>query len=592
MKRLVLFFLIMTAALVSVFADDGGSYHPEDWTYGNIYVKEPNDKIALENEILYFSNDNALAVFAFRNTVRQPVKVPCAFPVVIQTKFKIENGMACPNYSWNSRPDRHLWSIALNKPLSETEDKLWEQTIPLSDIADRDKKLRVSTYSEYLVELETYGIPTASLYDSGSLYGENGTLACCRSAYESCTISLDGKPVPVLNVGIETTVQINPRSEIKTDDDRDNGEYSYLTIVLHFYHELDFKPSKAAKVEISYAVASTKRSYHGSTYESYYDISTGGTWKGAIRKLLVMTDMDMKVKNGSTKAKTFTDILHFHVFENYKPARGEYFMFSGASYGDDTGSRPICKDDFAKQDFVTGISASSYLKGTYRYYEAENNWESEETNVKVSGYAPETSFDADPYNGWVEGKEGDGIGEWIGFTLTQNAFGPFAVNGLTRFTCYTDDAHSISFDADSPFHGIWRTDSWKENNRVQSMLLKTAAGTVKEKIELEDVYSGFGVYDGSVKEHLNAVKNPRLLEKGAYRLEIADVFKGSKYDDTVLGEVWFIPLSDELFTLIREDEKSALPIFRVPIQNAFTERTVDHYSFKERKEQMQKYLWD
>ena len=98
------------------------------------------------------------------------------------------------------------------------------------------------------------------------------------------------------------------------------------------------------------------------------------------------------------------------------------------------------------------------------------------------------------------------------------------------------------------------------------------------------------MYDGSVKEHLNAVKNPRLLEKGAYKLEIADVFKGSKYDDTVLGEVWFIPLSDELFTLIREDEKSALPIFRAPIQNAFIEKTVDHYSFKERKERMQKYL--
>ena len=102
MKKPVFIFLMMLAALVSVFADDGGSYHPEDWTYGNIYVKEPNDKIALENEILYFNNDNALAVFAFRNTVSQPVKVPCAFPVVIQTKFKIENGMACPNYSWNS----------------------------------------------------------------------------------------------------------------------------------------------------------------------------------------------------------------------------------------------------------------------------------------------------------------------------------------------------------------------------------------------------------------------------------------------------------------------------------------------------------
>ena len=220
----------------------------------------------------------------------------------------------------------------------------------------------------------------------------------------------------------------------------------------------------------------------------------------------------------------------------------------------------------------------------------ENNWYPEEKKVKVSDYAPETSFDADLYNGWVEGKKGDGIGEWIGFTLTKNAFGPFAVNGLTRFPFYSDN-QSNRFDADSPFSGIDRTSAWRENNRIQSMLLKTAAGNVKAKIDLEDVYSGFNVYDGSIWQ-LNAVKNPCLLEKGAYRLEIADVFKGSKYDDTVLGEVWFIPLSDELFTLIREDEKSALPIFRIPIQNAFTERTVDHYSFKERKEQMQKYLWD
>ena len=590
MKKLILIFLMMPSVLFSIFADDGGSYYPEDWTYGNIYVKDPNDKIALENEILYFTNYEALAVFAFRNTVPQQVKVPCAFPVVIETKFKIENGMACPNYSWNSNPDRHLWSIALNKPLSETKDKLWEQTIPLSDIVDRDKKLRVSTYSEYLVELETYGMPTASLYDSGSLYGENGTLTCCRSAYESCSIFLDGKPVPVLNVGIETTVQINPRSEIKTDDDRYNDEYSYLTIVLHFYHELDFKPSKAAKVEISYAVASTKQSYHGNTHESYYDISTGGTWKGAIRKLLVMTDMNMKVENGSTKAKSFTDILHFHVFENYKPAQGEYFMFSARSSGDDDVYRPVFKDDFEKQDFVTGISASSYLKGTYRYYEMVN-WYTEEKKVKSSDYAPETSFDADLYNGWVEGKKGDGIGEWIGFTLTQNAFGPFAVNGLTRFPFYSDNKNN-EFDDDSPFYGIWKTDSWKENNRVKSMLLKTAAGTVKAKIELEDVYSGFNVYnDSSIKEQLNAVTNPCFLEKGSYKLEIAEIFKGSKYKDTVLGEVWFIPLSDELFTLIWEDEKSVLPIFHETIQNIFTEKTVNRYSFKDRKEQMQIYLW-
>ena len=51
MKKLLAIILIVLS-LYSVFADDGGSYYPEEWTYGNIYVKEPNDKIALERELL------------------------------------------------------------------------------------------------------------------------------------------------------------------------------------------------------------------------------------------------------------------------------------------------------------------------------------------------------------------------------------------------------------------------------------------------------------------------------------------------------------------------------------------------------------
>ena len=50
-KILAVIFTVLS--LYSVFADDGGSYYPEEWTYGNIYVKEPNDKIALERELLF-----------------------------------------------------------------------------------------------------------------------------------------------------------------------------------------------------------------------------------------------------------------------------------------------------------------------------------------------------------------------------------------------------------------------------------------------------------------------------------------------------------------------------------------------------------
>ena len=52
MKK-ILAVIFTVFSLYSVFADDGGSYYPEEWTYGNIYVKEPNDKIALERELLF-----------------------------------------------------------------------------------------------------------------------------------------------------------------------------------------------------------------------------------------------------------------------------------------------------------------------------------------------------------------------------------------------------------------------------------------------------------------------------------------------------------------------------------------------------------
>ena len=49
-------------------ADDSATTYPEDWTYGNIYVKEPNKSIALEKEYMYVSDDKIEAVFCFRNT--------------------------------------------------------------------------------------------------------------------------------------------------------------------------------------------------------------------------------------------------------------------------------------------------------------------------------------------------------------------------------------------------------------------------------------------------------------------------------------------------------------------------------------------
>lgn len=103
MKRSLLIIALLSASFAA-FTDDGGSYKPEDWTYGNIYAKEPNDKIALERELLVVehtaigkydrksdtfhktSGHEVTALFDFLNTTRERVTVLCAFPVVVKNK--------------------------------------------------------------------------------------------------------------------------------------------------------------------------------------------------------------------------------------------------------------------------------------------------------------------------------------------------------------------------------------------------------------------------------------------------------------------------------------------------------------------------
>ena len=107
MKKSLLIIALLSASFAA-FTDDGGSYKSEDWTYGNIYVKEPNDKIALERELLVVehtaigeydrksdtfhktSGREVTALFDFLNTTRERVTVPCAFPVVVKTQVSVK----------------------------------------------------------------------------------------------------------------------------------------------------------------------------------------------------------------------------------------------------------------------------------------------------------------------------------------------------------------------------------------------------------------------------------------------------------------------------------------------------------------------
>lgn len=580
MKKVILIALIIAGAFA--FADDGGSYKPEDWTYGNIYVKEPNDKIALERELLVVEQINikkydekskqsrkiigseVTALFDFVNTSRGNVTVPCAFPVVVKTQISVKKDGTISDYIpiWpHHSADEAVIEVAFQKKNIEGLSK--------ETLFSLDKKLRTMNIKEYKTLLSCAG--------------------AADSALKPCVIVQDGKNVPVQTVGIETNVKKNEEATLKVEEDEYSQEYAIeiydLTLVLHFYHELHFAPSAHSNLSVKYETDSIKRSHRSTSYELTYDISTGGTWKGSMKSFMVFTDGEMTTQGSVTNFETtelgdlspIGTIFNLYSAENYKPQKGELLLFKSWKAGGEDRSYWLKERD-GMQNIVTDIRVSSFYKGSYKI--AGNNWDevNSDKNLRTSTYGVETSFDGILCNGWVEGVNGDGIGEWAEFKLNSAALGPFASNGLARFFGRKhkqyDFGYSGKYDYDKEDYTTFIKaggevgSTWASNNRIQSMTLSSSALKSDVTLNFADIFPAREndySYDWIA---INSVKNPIVLPKGTYRMTINSVYKGNKYDDTALGEVWFIPLSATAEKILSKDTDGfySTPITRI-VQN-------------------------
>ena len=568
-KLLAIIFTVLS--LYSVFADDGGSYYPEEWTYGNIYVKEPNDKIALEREFLfvgqdYFYGKSITALFDFKNTTSEKVTVPCAFPVIVSTQVAINKDGYISNYipignGYRSKKD--LINLALGK-INATKEEFFAI----------DKKLRTLSIDEYLSEMKNNQITDPTL--------------------QPCVIEQDGKNVSVLMVGIETSIEkdIEASEAVKNSSWSEAEEVYTLKLVLHFYHELVFNPSDSSKLTVKYDIDTLSRSYRGSKYNCIYDISTGGTWKGNINDFIVLTDSSMTAHNSNAnfEVEKIFEPLAFYITQNYKPQKNEFFEFK-LNYNPEYECYesifhiPSVENE-ETLSFVTNVKASSELEGTYKMagkpdplYEEEN----QDKNLRTSTYKANTSFDGILFNGWVEGVKGDGIGEWIEFTLTTNVIGPFATNGLRRFNgAYKEMKEGYSkYDSwDFIFSKInFIGEPWISNNRIKSMTLFDSSGKTNIKLDFADIFPIFNDYISGL-EAINSIKNPVFLEKGTYKMQIDSVYKGRKWDDTVLGEVWFIPVPEKLSQILENDTDL---FFKKPITDIIQKSVLSNIEISERQ---------
>ena len=547
MKKTIIMLLLSVSVLGAGFADDGGSRYIEDWSYGNIYVTEPNKEIALESEFLYVNQKRhtVRAFFDFKNLTAQKRKVPCAFPIVITIPYEFD-GTQIVASDYRDVYNLTALDIAFGRKV-QSESFQAITAVPL----EIDKKLRVIPYAEYKKQLDKF-------YREDAPYNKRKTI------YEGVDIVLNGKKVPITHVGIETSVVQD--SEMKIPE-KWSGQPVYngeITLKLHFYHELEFPAFSSSVVDITYATDTDKGGYRGTVYKSIYDISTGGTWAGSIKNFVLLTDDEVTVHNSVAQFER-KSLFGFGSYSyddgiilcarNYKPSAHEYFEFTGYMFGEEMGWAFMQNRE--KQDFVRNISASSFLDGSFKI-----------TDEKSSSYKPECSFDGEFLNGWVEGAKGDGIGEWIGFTLTSTVFGPFMTNGLTRN--YTDEQKSWGEDSTvlSDIHDRKEL-TWAKNNRIKTMTLENVKTHEKRKLNLVDLYAGFRLDDRDAETKwlsANANKNPCILLPGTYRLSIDSVYKGTKWSDTVLGEVWFYDLGKTFGAIAADELKSDKPFITAEVE--------------------------
>lgn len=131
-------------------------------------------------------------------------------------------------------------------------------------------------------------------------------------------------------------------------------------------------------------------------------------------------------------------------------------------------------------------------------------------------YKASNAHDLSYYTAWVEGVPGDGVGEWIEYTLP-------AENPRITQICIAN--------------GIVRTKkAWTENSRVEALEV-SVNGKKHCMLYLKDVYAEqwFDVptigYDD--RDHLEG-KAPLVI-----RFKICSVYPGTKYKDTGISEIYF-----------------------------------------------------
>lgn len=132
------------------------------------------------------------------------------------------------------------------------------------------------------------------------------------------------------------------------------------------------------------------------------------------------------------------------------------------------------------------------------------------------GYGAKNAFDSKLSTAWIEGAKGDGVGEWVEFTLNPRPVSDqnLEVTQLAIFNGYRKNR-----------------DLWRKNGRVRRLRM-SVNGKPQSEIALADSFA----YQKVVLKPIPIPKRGRPL---VVRFTILSVYPGTTYRDTALSEIEF-----------------------------------------------------
>lgn len=495
MKKILPFFLCIAYLGAPLTADDGSWNKAFSVQGGSIYSEDDHPDITLEKELLVFDGEKTTAIFLFRNTSNRAVTVECGFPV----RHEIECYDCGTHLEIPESPYGGAKMTALD----------WFETVQLYDPAELDEP--------------AYILPEGILLNDFNNSRE--FIPYEKAPAEvNFTITRDEQAIPVRDVLLER-----------------QASRLGASVTYHFRHSLSFKPGERALVRVEYRQDILSGSDGMSDmYRWDYVIGTGATWKGPIGAFM------MAVPSGWRGYPPYLEYLYenegFLLFgrRDYEPGRGDTFSLTGfsASYMERyeylenklpelkkmwrTGSREVMQPAEPVQSLVKNPSASSALPDRLNMFTPDGV-------VDGAGFGPVSAFDGLAETSWCENAPGEGIDEYLACTLSEPVWGITIRNGFTRFPGADWMFEDRTFDTSVRDDALGIKDYFTMNSRVKTLEISTPRGEVMYSLELADrrdaqTFSGI------------------FLPPAAWHFTLREVYPGSRWSDTCLAEITFLPV--------------------------------------------------